>query len=612
MTKHSKITAIETPVIGYFDLADLYLSDLNPRQDVDDADIDLLAQSIVACGLIQNLSGLMDENGKVGIVAGGRRLRALQIAVHEEPNLSQVPVKLAVDAHMAETWANVENSVRVDLHPADEIRAFGKMFDKSLGVPRIAKVFGVTEKHVYRRLALVNLPSPVLDALKSGEINMTMAASFTVCDDEKLSLEVLERVRGDSHSAHQMKNMLKPSAVSGSDRKAVFVGAGDYKAAGGIVGGDLFSDQITFDSPDILEEIFQSKLAKVAADLCKEQGWKWAETIESSHIGYWEIEQGGYERFYPVEGALAEDQTKRFEELSGLDDEGDLDKDGETELALMQTTIDGDYTTKQKAHGGIIVNVSHSGEVSISGGLVKREDKKAAIEAGVLAKSNHQSSDKPKSDYSQKLIDDLKAIKLGARQNAMVNKADMMLDLLAFQLSGNTGYRRIFEMRFDHPRNQPDTETGFCLDARLTEPNDVPKDNWNSDLEKTFSEFQAKGKKHRNAEIARHLAALLSGGDEAFSAVLDEASGANIRSVWTPTAENFFKRVNGAYLEALHLTMLDLKADHKDAKAFTKLKKGEKAVFLETIFGDEDTRNALGLDDDQKARIDAWLPDYFG
>ena len=612
MTKHSEITAIETATIAYFDLGDLYLSDLNPRQDVDDEEINLLAQSIVACGLIQNLSGLMDENGRVGVVAGGRRLRALQIAVHEEPSLSNVPVKLAVDAHMAETWANVENSVRADLHPADEIRAFGKMFDKSLGVPRIAKVFGVTEKHVYRRLALVNLPTQVLDALKSGEINLSMASAFTISDDEKLSLEVLEHVRGQAVSAHQMKNMLKPHSVSGTDRKAVFVGVEDYKAAGGIIGGDLFSDQISFDNPDILDDVFMSKLTKFADDLQKEQGWKWATVIEASHIGYWDIEQGGYERFYPVEGILSEDQSKRLEALTELEDDDDFDADAKTELVSLQAILDGDYTAAQKAIGGILVNVSHSGEVSIAAGLVKREDKKAAIEAGVLAMSEHRGNDQPKSPYSQKLVDDLKAIQLGARQNAMVNKSDMLLDLLAFQLSGNTGYRRVFEMRFDHPRNQPETNTGFCLDARLTESSEGLADGWNSDLANTFEAFQAKGKKHRNAEIARHLAALLTGGDEAFAAEIDEVSGANIRSVWTPTAENFFKRVNGAYLDALHISLLDLAAEHKDAKAFAKLKKGEKAAYLEKLFGEDDAQNALGLDANQKARIDAWVPDYFG
>ena len=40
--------------VQYFPLDRLYLSDMNPRQDADAERIDLLADSIIACGLIQN------------------------------------------------------------------------------------------------------------------------------------------------------------------------------------------------------------------------------------------------------------------------------------------------------------------------------------------------------------------------------------------------------------------------------------------------------------------------------------------------------------------------------------------------------------------------------
>ena len=67
--------------IQYFPLAQLYVSDLNPRQDADPEGIDLLADSLAMIGLIQNLSGILDGEGRVGIVAGGRRLRAIARAI---------------------------------------------------------------------------------------------------------------------------------------------------------------------------------------------------------------------------------------------------------------------------------------------------------------------------------------------------------------------------------------------------------------------------------------------------------------------------------------------------------------------------------------------------
>ena len=74
MSKHDKITATEARI----PLAMLTLSPLNPRQHVPEHEVAELAQSIWAAGLIQPIAGLGDDVGGPDIVAGGRRLRALQ------------------------------------------------------------------------------------------------------------------------------------------------------------------------------------------------------------------------------------------------------------------------------------------------------------------------------------------------------------------------------------------------------------------------------------------------------------------------------------------------------------------------------------------------------
>ena len=161
--------------IQYFPLAQLYVSDLNPRQDADPEGIDLLADSLAIIGLIQNLSGILDAEGRVGIVAGGRRLRAIARAVERDatvterhPELASIPVRIAPDEATARAWASAENAAREDLAPADEIRAYGRMKEAGAEVSAIARSFGKTEAHAYRRLALAALPAPVLDALKEA------------------------------------------------------------------------------------------------------------------------------------------------------------------------------------------------------------------------------------------------------------------------------------------------------------------------------------------------------------------------------------------------------------------------------------------------------------
>jgi ParB-like chromosome segregation protein Spo0J len=83
-------------VVEQVSFADLYIHPLNPRLDPPQAEIDALATNIRELGLIQNLAGLRDEAGKVGVIAGGRRLRALE-QLQDDDRFALVPVKLAED-----------------------------------------------------------------------------------------------------------------------------------------------------------------------------------------------------------------------------------------------------------------------------------------------------------------------------------------------------------------------------------------------------------------------------------------------------------------------------------------------------------------------------------
>ncbi|QKS11572.1 ParB N-terminal domain-containing protein (plasmid) [Pseudosulfitobacter pseudonitzschiae] len=170
MTKQETIIA----PIEQVPFDDLYVSDLNPRTVFSPEGIEALAENIRQLGLIQNLAGLRDETGKVGIVAGGRRLRALAL-LQDDPRFATVSVKIAPDQATAEIWASSENHHREQPHAADEIREYGSMAERGVPVPSIAIAFGVNEKHVYRRLKLASLPVSVLDALKAGEITLSNA-----------------------------------------------------------------------------------------------------------------------------------------------------------------------------------------------------------------------------------------------------------------------------------------------------------------------------------------------------------------------------------------------------------------------------------------------------
>ena len=600
MNDQSQITAHVQDV----PFADLHLSDLNPRTIVSEASILTLADNISAYGLIQNIAGFTEENG-IGVVVGGRRFRALAL-LQDDPRFQTVSVKMAPDLETAQVWATSENAQREALHPADEIRDFGAMEKRGATVADIAMAYGATEAHVYRRLALANLPEPVIDALRKGEINLSNAAAFTISDDEKLTLEILENVRGQGESDHRIKKMLNPDAVKDSDRRAVFVGLEAYKAAGGRTGSDLFAEEVLIDDPAILDALFDKKLAE-AAETLQAEGWKWAEAIGESYIGWYQIDEMKLLRIYAEGGTLSDNQSETYDTLSDQAEQEVLNDEGNAQLAALQAILDGSFTEDQKAHAGLLVYIDTHGALQIEAGLVKGTDKKAAIDAGVLEQSNHVGSTGTKSPISQKLAMDLGRIATGARQDAALRDPDLLLALFAFQLSGKSGYTSAFGLRKDDVPNVPSTEmSGYTLDARLTKA--TPSAKYGSDMARLFRAYKAKGPEFIMEEIIRHLASLLTVDDD-LAEVIDKAVETNIRDNFTPNSENFFGRVGGPYLIQQWRDLLDLKEDHPTVTTFAKLKKSEKADKMAALFGDGAAQEAQGLTEAQIARIAAWVPE---
>ena len=613
-----KQSAITTAPIQYFPLDALYLSGLNPRQEADPEGIDLLADSIAAVGLLQNLAGFADEAGKVGIVAGGRRLRALTRAferhanlLDRRPELAEIPVRLTTDEATARAWASIENAAREDLHPADEIRAYGRMAEAGSDVPAIARVFAVTEAHVYRRLALAALPAPVLDALKAGEISLEAAKCFTVAQDETLALDILDRIRGQDMSVRRLRQLLQPEAIRATDRRAVYVGLDAYEGAGGPITRDLFGGEVFLGDAELLDRLFAEKLAMDAEAIG--HGWKWVETSPDSWIDYDVTSK--LDRIYRVEGDLTEEQAERYDELSELAEAEALDEEGQAELDSLETFARGAFTDVQREHAGLFIFVDSNGQLTVQAAYIRAEDREAAIAAEVLTGFAARSRDggsgteaAPKPAISNALRDDLNRVAKGARQHAALRDPELLIDLLAYQLSHGLAWRKPFGLSTEDVPNWPTTEAeGYALDDRLTL--NPPKDMHGKDLAKSFRAFRKKGAEHVRGELTRMLAAHYRGGDEQLLALIDKETTPAIREVWTPTAANFFSRVGGPYLNELWRDLLDLKEDHPTATSFAKLKKAEKAAKLEKLFGDADTRKALGITGAQEARIAAWLPE---
>lgn len=164
-----------------------------PRRRMSEAELDELAASIAARGVLQPLlvRRLADDPAAFEIVAGERRWRAAQRAgLHEVPVL----VRDFADGEALEV-ALVENLQRQDLSPLEEAEGFRRLMDEFGHTQEaLAKVVGKSRSHVANCLRLLTLPDPVKGLIETGELTAGHAqALVTAADPAALAAEVVSR-----------------------------------------------------------------------------------------------------------------------------------------------------------------------------------------------------------------------------------------------------------------------------------------------------------------------------------------------------------------------------------------------------------------------------------
>ena len=147
-------------------------SPYNPRRQFPDAEIEELAQSIRAHGLLQRIV-VRPVGKRYEIVAGERRYRAALKA-----GLNPVPVEIRpLDDRAARELAVLENLQRKDLDPIEEAAGLRAILEGD-GAPTQAELgrrLGKSQPYIANRLRLLKLPKAVQARVISGEIPATHA-----------------------------------------------------------------------------------------------------------------------------------------------------------------------------------------------------------------------------------------------------------------------------------------------------------------------------------------------------------------------------------------------------------------------------------------------------
>ena len=138
-----------------------------PRKTFNNDDLEELASSIREKGVIQPLIVRARDDGSYEIVAGERRWRASQIAqLHELP----VIVRNFTDVEVLEI-AIIENIQRSDLNPVEEAAGYRQLMTRfGYTQEQMAESLGKSRSHIANLLRLLNLPDPVVEMLRKGEL----------------------------------------------------------------------------------------------------------------------------------------------------------------------------------------------------------------------------------------------------------------------------------------------------------------------------------------------------------------------------------------------------------------------------------------------------------
>jgi len=269
-------------------LVDLKVSKLNVRKH-GAKDVDSLAASIAAIGVIQPLLVRKNCEG-FDVVAGQRRyLAARKLAAAEHPHADPLPcMVLAADDDAAAIEASLaENTERLPMDDMDQYEAFARLRTKGLDEAEIASHFGVSEQIVKRRLALAKLDPDIRRLYRAGEIDAEILRQLTLATKErqKAWLALATDPEQNAPPPWQLKAWLLGGAEIATNA-ALF----DEAQYDGAIVADLFGEERYFADPDAFWRLQNAAIAETR-DRLLASGWAHVHVLEpGTRLDTWDYD----------------------------------------------------------------------------------------------------------------------------------------------------------------------------------------------------------------------------------------------------------------------------------------------------------------------------------
>lgn len=576
----------------------------NVRKTQNKGFIDELAASIKAHGLQQNLV-VRKQGRSFAVVSGGQRLKALQ-RLAEEGSIEwchPIACRLIDGDTDATELSLAENVVRDAMHPADQFEAFRSVIDKGAAVADVAARFGVTPTVVMQRLKLARVSPRVLKAYRKGVLNLEDVMAFAVSDDHAAQDRVLADL-APWQGAREIRAALTEHEVAATDKRVRYVTLKAYEKAGGAVRRDLFGDKddsLFIADVALLDKLAMEKLERAAKPV-RAEGWKWVEV----RFDFDYQERSRFHRQFPTESELSPEAAAKLaaleEECGALIsawEEADDDAPRPSRLDELEAEIEQlddrqeVWTPETLAISGAVVKLGHDGRVDVERGLARDEDvpKRVKPKRPVTSASGDPATGEDESlSLSASLTESLTAQKSAAISAELLERPDVALaavvhafavEVLLEDDAANTSLRfaatpqplhrvegaKAFDAMVSAREfwghqipGTPDALWSWCI---LQDQN-VLLDLLAFCAATTVSAVQLKAD-HPDCHRLRH------------AAMLAATLNLDMKSWFTPTAENYFSRVSKPHI----LAAIREARGTAPAPTWEKLKKADLATVAE-------------------------------
>lgn len=209
---------------------DIITNSNQPRKNFDTYELQSLADSITANGIIQPLTVRKGEGGKYLLIAGERRLRAAKMA-----GLRRVPCVLHRTSDLvASLYAITENTQRSDLNCFEEAQAIQTLItDFRLTQTEVAVQLGMANSTVSNKLRLLKLSDEIQSRIiaanlterharallrlpaekRIGALDKIVAGGFNLTQTEELIENILNPVAEKQDAESQEKAPVRKSAI---------------------------------------------------------------------------------------------------------------------------------------------------------------------------------------------------------------------------------------------------------------------------------------------------------------------------------------------------------------------------------------------------------------